>query len=152
MIIGLDVDCGWNVRQHVEAAIKRGSVNELAINVALTNSLRVQMRLGLFDGDPKAQPYGSLGFESICTDEHQEVALEAARQGIVLLKNDDSRLPLPRSETLLVAVVGPNANASTVMLGDCGGTLLPTRLCFGHELLARTAEKDVHCLLFMMQE
>ena len=57
----------------------------------------------------------------MCSKEHLQLALEAARDGIVLLKNTDSLLPLPKTG-LSVAVIGPNANASSlVSLGNYYG-------------------------------
>jgi len=75
------------------------------------------MRLGWFDGDLTKQPYGNLGPKDVCTAEHQQLALEAARQGIVLLKNDGS-LPLVANKVHSLAVIGPNANVTETMIGN----------------------------------
>ena len=79
------------------------------------------MRLGFFDGSPKFQ---SLGSKDICNEAHIELATEAARQGIVLLKNDNDTLPLDPSTIKTLAVVGPHANATSVMLGNYAGQIL----------------------------
>jgi beta-D-xylosidase 4 len=57
-----------------------------------------------------------MGVNDVCSAPHQELAVEAARQGIVLLKNDGNDLPFVRSTE--VAVIRPNANAMDVMLGN----------------------------------
>jgi hypothetical protein len=58
----------------------------ILVDTALFNFFTVQMRLGLFDGNPAMQPYGNLGPQEVCSEQHQQLALEAVGQGIVLLK------------------------------------------------------------------
>lgn len=118
---GLDLNCGSFLGQHTEAAVKAGKLPESAVDAALVNIFTVLMRLGWFDGDPAKQPYGNLGPKDVCTDEHQQLALEAARQGIVLLKNDGS-LPLVANKVPSLAVIGPNANVTKTMIGNYAGT------------------------------
>lgn len=99
--------------------MQMGKVKQERVDSAISNLLAVRMRLGMFDGHPSSQEFGNLGPADVCTSSHQELALEAARQGIVLLKNDGNTLPLSRS--LKLAVIGPNANASHTMLGNYEG-------------------------------
>ncbi|XP_057823053.1 beta-xylosidase/alpha-L-arabinofuranosidase 1 isoform X2 [Cryptomeria japonica] len=117
---GLDLDCGSFMGKHTEAAVNAGKVDESLIDQALVNTFTTLMRLGWFDGDPAKQPYGNLGPNDVCTEQHQELALDAARQGIVLLKNDGS-LPLAANKISFLAVIGPNANVSKVMIGNYEG-------------------------------
>ncbi|KAG4115815.1 hypothetical protein ERO13_D12G129500v2 [Gossypium hirsutum] len=118
---GLDLDCGPFLAQHSEDAVKQGLLNEVDINNALVNTLRVQMRLGMFDGEPSVQPFGKLGPKDVCTPSNQELALEAARQGIVLLKNSGVSLPLSHRRHRTVAVIGPNSDATVSMIGNYAG-------------------------------
>ncbi|MBA0717887.1 hypothetical protein Golax_005663 [Gossypium laxum] len=118
---GLDLDCGPFLAQHSEDAVKQGLLNEVDINNALVNTLRVQMRLGMFDGEPSVQPFGKLGPKDVCTASNQELALEAARQGIVLLKNSGVSLPLSHRRHRTVAVIGPNSDATVSMIGNYAG-------------------------------
>ncbi|XP_010679361.2 probable beta-D-xylosidase 2 [Beta vulgaris subsp. vulgaris] len=118
---GLDLDCGPFLGTHTEDAIKRGLLSEIDVNNALTNTLTVQMRLGMFDGPPSAQPYGHLGPADVCSPAHQELALEAARQGIVLLKNHGPTLPLSHIRHRSVAVIGPNSDVTVTMIGNYAG-------------------------------
>ncbi|KAJ6940840.1 beta-D-xylosidase 2 [Populus alba x Populus x berolinensis] len=118
---GLDLDCGPFLVQHTEDAVKKGLLNEAEINNALLNTLTVQMRLGMFDGEPSSKPYGNLGPKDVCTPAHQELALEAARQGIVLLKNHGPPLPLSTRHHQSVAIIGPNSNVTVTMIGNYAG-------------------------------
>lgn len=81
------------------------------------------MRLGFFDGNPRKQKYGSLGPKDVCAPAHQELAREAARQGIVLLKNEENLLPLSAKSIKSVAVIGPQANVTHDMIGNYEGKL-----------------------------
>lgn len=120
ILAGLDLNCGDFLGLHTEAAVKAGKLPESAVDAALVNIFTVLMRLGWFDGDPAKQPYGNLGPKDVCTAEHQQLALEAARQGIVLLKNDGS-LPLAANKVHSLAVIGPNANVTQTMIGNYAG-------------------------------
>uniref|UniRef100_A0A803L1Z7 Fibronectin type III-like domain-containing protein n=1 Tax=Chenopodium quinoa TaxID=63459 RepID=A0A803L1Z7_CHEQI len=57
--------------------------------------------------------FGRLGSKDVCTKEHQRLALEAARQGIVLLKNDNNFLPLNKDHVSSLAIIGPGANSTS---------------------------------------
>eukprot|EP00250_Pteridium_aquilinum_P015742 c22737_g1_i1 orf=367-2805(-) len=119
---GIDLNCGTYVSRHAAAAIQKGTLNISTINRALANLLTLRIQLGLFDGDPKLQPFGHIGPEAVCTDNHRQLALEAARQGLVLLKNEARTLPLFAGHINKLAVIGPNANASTdALLGNYAG-------------------------------
>lgn len=122
ILAGLDLNCGSFLGQHTEAAVKAGLVNEAAIDKAVSNNFATLMRLGFFDGDPSKQLYGKLGPKDVCTPEHQELAREAARQGIVLLKNGPGSLPLSPTSIKTLAVIGPNANVTKTMIGNYEGT------------------------------
>ncbi|KAJ7968144.1 Beta xylosidase [Quillaja saponaria] len=118
---GLDLDCGNFLGQHTEAAVKAGLVGEAAIDKAISNNFNTLMRLGFFDGDPRKQLYGNLGPNDVCTQQNQELAREAARQGIVLLKNTPGSLPLSTKVIRSLAVIGPNANVTNTMIGNYEG-------------------------------
>lgn len=118
---GLDLDCGPFLALHTADAIKLGHITENDLNLALANLLTVQMRLGMFDGEPSAHPYGNLGPKDVCTPAHQELALEAARQGIVLLQNKGNTLPLSPTRHRTIAVIGPNSDVTTTMIGNYAG-------------------------------
>ncbi|KAH0856140.1 hypothetical protein HID58_084401 [Brassica napus] len=116
---GLDLDCGPFLAIFTEGAVKKGLLTENDINLALTNTITVQMRLGMFDGN--LGPYANLGPRDVCTPIHQHLALEAAHQGIVLLKNDGRSLPLSPTRHRTVAVIGPNSDVTETMIGNYAG-------------------------------
>ncbi|KAL6875728.1 hypothetical protein ACP4OV_013241 [Aristida adscensionis] len=118
---GLDIDCGPYVQQHATAAMQQGKLTEQDVDRAVTNLFAVRMRLGHFDGDPRANVYGSLGAGDICTPEHKALALEAAQDGIVLLKNDGGLLPLDRSAVASAAAIGPNADNAMALIANYFG-------------------------------
>lgn len=118
---GLDLDCGPYLAIYTNAAVRSGKLTEADVNAALSNLLMVQMRLGMFDGS--RQPYGYLGPRDVCTPAHQQLALEAARQGIVLLQNRGRSLPLSTRRHRIVAVIGPNSDVTVTMRGNYAGTM-----------------------------
>ncbi|XP_057958224.1 putative beta-D-xylosidase [Malania oleifera] len=118
---GLDLNCGTFLALHTAGAVQKGKLSEADVNWALTNTLTVQMRLGMFDGDPAAHAFGNLGPRDVCTQAHQSLALEAAHQGIVLLQNRGNSLPLSTSRHRIVAVIGPNSDATLTMIGNYHG-------------------------------
>ncbi|KAM7275761.1 hypothetical protein ACFE04_017627 [Oxalis oulophora] len=116
---GLDLDCGPFLGVHTENAVNKKLLSENDVDNALINTMTVQMRLGMFDGS--AHPYGQLGPKDVCTPAHQELALEAARQGMVLLKNTGPSLPLSPHHHRTLAVIGPNSNVTLTMIGNYAG-------------------------------
>ncbi|MCO5594215.1 hypothetical protein L7F22_048240 [Adiantum nelumboides] len=118
---GMDLNCGTYVSRHADLALQRGLVNVSTIDKALFNLFAVRMQLGLFDGDPKAQPFGLIGPEAVCADIHRQLAFEAAKQGLVLLKNEVRALPFVAGHIKKLAVIGPNANSWSTFLGNYAG-------------------------------
>ncbi|KAK3120001.1 hypothetical protein QOZ80_9AG0679280 [Eleusine coracana subsp. coracana] len=118
---GLDIDCGPYVQQHATSAVQKGKLTQQDIDKAVKNLFATRMRLGHFDGDPKANMYGGLGAAHICTAEHKNLALEAALDGIVLLKNTPGVLPLRRGAVASAAAIGPNANDVLALIGNYWG-------------------------------
>ncbi|PQP99875.1 putative beta-D-xylosidase 6 isoform X1 [Prunus yedoensis var. nudiflora] len=117
----MDINCGTYLLRHTLSTIKQGKVQEEDIDKALLNLFSVQLRLGLFDGDPRNGQFGSLGPKDVCTSEHKTLALEATRQGIVLLKNDKKFLPLEKGVDFNLAVIGPLANNASLLGGGYTG-------------------------------
>ncbi|KAM1225211.1 hypothetical protein ACFX2G_044956 [Malus domestica] len=117
----MDVNCGSYLKDHIKSAVEQKKLNASKIDKALHNLFSVRMRLGLFDGNPLKQPYGTIGPDQVCSKLHQALALEAAQDGIVLLKNSGRLLPLPKAKAISLAVIGPLANASEALLGNYHG-------------------------------
>jgi beta-glucosidase len=96
-------------------AAKDGSVSKKAIDNSVKNILRAKFRLGLFE-KPYVDPQAAAAIND--APEHRALAREAAREAIVLLKNEGNVLPL-RKEIKSIAVIGPNADI--VKLGGYSG-------------------------------
>ncbi|XP_047078005.1 probable beta-D-xylosidase 7 [Lolium rigidum] len=118
---GMDVNCGGYVQTHGLSAIQQGKITEKDIDRALHNLFTIRMRLGLFNGDPKYNRYGNIGADQVCKQEHQNLALQAAQDGIVLLKNDGGALPLSKTKVSSIAIIGHNGNNATLLLGNYFG-------------------------------
>ena len=115
---GLDLSCGGAYRDLGEA-IDRGLTNEAALDRALQRLFTTRMRLGELDGTAP-DPYASLGAADVDSPAGRALALEAARQSLVLLKNAGNTLPLKASTRL--AVIGPNADALAALEANYQGT------------------------------
>ncbi|KAJ4829190.1 hypothetical protein Tsubulata_040384 [Turnera subulata] len=115
---GLDLDCGDYYTKYVQTSVQQGKIREADIDRSLKYLYVVLMRLGFFDGIPQ---YNSLGKNDVCSEEHVELAREAAREGTVLLKNANNILPLDSSMIKTLAVIGPHANATAAMVGNYAG-------------------------------
>ncbi|XP_052196768.1 probable beta-D-xylosidase 6 [Diospyros lotus] len=117
---GMDIECGNYTALYGLSAIQQGKLEEGDIDRALFNLFSVQIRLGIFNGDPANGLFRNFGPQDVCTSEHKALALEAARQGTVLLKNENKFLPLKRNGISSLALIGPMANNHT-MGGDYTG-------------------------------
>ncbi|HDO41866.1 MAG TPA: beta-glucosidase, partial [Candidatus Bathyarchaeota archaeon] len=99
-------------------AIKEGMISEATIDEAVARVLRVKFLLGLFDNPYVKIEAASKAFD---TPEDRALALKAARESIILLKNDGI-LPL-KKDVRSIAVIGPNADTTRGLLGDYSHTL-----------------------------
>ncbi|KAM0875929.1 hypothetical protein ACQ4PT_036484 [Festuca glaucescens] len=119
---GMDMDCGNYTQVHSMSALQQGKMTEQDVDKTLRNLFAVRMRLGHFNGDPRSSPlYGGLGAADVCSPAHRTLALEAAQDGIVLLKNDGGILPLDRSVVTSAAVIGPNSDDRGALIGNYFG-------------------------------
>jgi beta-xylosidase len=96
--------------------VEQGKISEKLVDKAAGRILRVKFLLGLFDGRQFADP--KLAKETCDSQAHRKLALEAARQSLVLLKNEKDLLPLKKN-LRSIAVIGPSADA--VRLGGYSG-------------------------------
>jgi|HubBroStandDraft_1064217.scaffolds.fasta_scaffold00002_35 beta-glucosidase len=100
-------------------AVKQGFLTEKDIDVALKRSFTARFRLGMFD-PPEMVPYALTPESEIDSEPHRALALKAARESIVLLKNNGA-LPLS-PDVKKIAVVGPLAESVKVLHGNYSGT------------------------------
>jgi beta-glucosidase len=96
------------------ANVRAGAVPESLVDRAVRRVLKQKLRLGLFER-PFVDPERASAV--VHAPAHRELALRAAREGIVLLRNEGNLLPLPR-DLRDVAVIGPNADHARNQLGD----------------------------------
>ncbi|MDQ6787499.1 MAG: glycoside hydrolase family 3 C-terminal domain-containing protein [Acidobacteriota bacterium] len=104
---GLDIELpDPDVNKTLVEQVKSGKISEELINKAVSRILRSKFQLGLFEN-----PFVDAEKAARLTDttEDRNLAAEAARRSIVLLKNDKNVLPLDRAKLKSVAVIGPNA-------------------------------------------
>ncbi|MBN1781667.1 glycoside hydrolase family 3 C-terminal domain-containing protein [bacterium] len=107
VLAGCDLNCGTAYRQYLQEALDQGLLEERDIDRALQRVLSARFRLGEFD-PPEMNPYTSVPVDKLDCQEHRDLALEAARKSIVLLKNKGI-LPLQKEKIRSIAVIGPNA-------------------------------------------
>lgn len=113
---GTDLTCGDEYAT-LTGAVQRGLISEPEINQALRRLLIARFRLGMFD-PPERVPFAKVSEND--TTAHRQLALQAARESIVLLKNSNLMLPLKRN--LRIAVVGPSADDPDTLLANYRGT------------------------------
>ncbi|MFA6041537.1 MAG: glycoside hydrolase family 3 C-terminal domain-containing protein, partial [Methylophilus sp.] len=114
---GADNQC-YGYTAAVIPAIKQGLLKESELDTAVARLLRAKFKLGIFDADA-ANPYAKIPYSVVNSDLHQAHALKMARESVVLLKNNGV-LPLKRG-LKNIAVIGPNASDSLVLLGNYNG-------------------------------
>ena len=119
---GTDLNCGDFYLKHTQEALNKKTIVEADIDQALERTFNVLVRLGYFD-PPEQQPYRQLSKANVDTVEARQLALEAAQQSIVLLKNVNKALPLNinQLQNKKIALIGPTANATVLMQGNYHG-------------------------------
>lgn len=114
---GVNLNCG-STYEALEDAVKQGLVDEKIIDNTLKTLLKTRFRLGLFD-PPEMNPYNDISPDVINSQEHRQLAKEAALKSTVLLKNNGV-LPL-RNDLSKYYVLGPNAASIDALLGNYYG-------------------------------
>ena len=119
VLSGTDVECGSEYKNLPEA-VRRGDITEQQMDVSLKRLLVARFALGDFDKDELVE-WTKIPSSVIASKEHKQLALQAAREGVVLLKNNGI-LPLsPSKERGNIVVMGPNANDSIMQWGNYSG-------------------------------
>lgn len=114
---GTDTTCGTEYVTLVKA-VHDGLIKESEIDRAVKRLFTARMRLGMFD--PKADvPFNKIPMSEVDSPAHRQLALRAARESMVLLKNDGT-LPL-KSSVKTIAVIGPNAESLPAIQGNYHG-------------------------------
>lgn len=141
------VNAGLNIRTHftppadfilpLRKAVDNGKISQETLDKRVAEILRIKFRLGLFDNPYRGN--GKQAEQIVHSKEHQAVSLEAARQSLVLLKNETNLLPLSKS-IRFIAVIGPNANEQTQLICRYGPANAPIKTVYQgiKELLPHT--------------
>jgi len=119
---GTDLECGYREGQAFPAlvdAVHQGLIRESDIDTALRRLFRARFKLGMFDR-PSSFAYGRIPISEVNSPEQRQLSLRAARESIVLLKNQDHTLPLGAGISR-IAVVGPTAELIQSLQGNYNG-------------------------------
>ncbi|MCX7800758.1 MAG: glycoside hydrolase family 3 C-terminal domain-containing protein [Fimbriimonadales bacterium] len=115
---GCDLSCG-GAFSALKDAVEQGLIAEEEVDRALARLLEARFRLGMFDPEERV-PYAGIPESVVDSPEHRALARRAAREAIVLLKNEASLLPLPKTLKKIV-VTGPTADRLDVLWGNYHG-------------------------------
>lgn len=115
---GTDLNCGDSYPA-LTKAVELGLISEAELDVSVKRLILARMKLGLFDPDKKVK-YAQIPIDVLDSPKHRQLAEEAAKKSIVLLKNSNNLLPFSK-EVKSVAVIGPNANKVDILLGNYNG-------------------------------
>lgn len=131
------VNAGQNIRTHftppadfilpLRKAVDDGKISQETLDKRVAEILRIKFRLGLFDNPYRGN--GKQAEQIVHSKEHQAVSLEAARQSLVLLKNEKHLLPLSKS-IRSIAVIGPNADEQTQLICRYGPANAPIKTVY----------------------
>ncbi len=116
---GTDLECG-KVFMSLTEGLKKGLIKESDLDEHLRKTLKGRFELGMFDPSDRL-PWAQLGPEIISSETNHDMAVQAARESMVLLENKSSVLPLSKG-IKTIAVVGPNADDAELLNGNYGGT------------------------------
>jgi beta-glucosidase len=119
---GTDLECGFAEGQAFPAlvdAVHQNLISEAEIDTAVRRLFTARFRLGMFD-PPASYAYGRIGIDENNTPAHRQLSLKAARESMVLLKNEGGVLPL-KSNIRKIAVVGPTAELVQSLQGNYNG-------------------------------
>ncbi len=128
---GTDLECG-KVFMCLTDGLKQGLIKETDLDGHLRKTLTGRFELGMFD-PADMLPWANLGEDVISSEKHNDLAVQAARESMVLLYNGGQTPVLPLSKDIkTLAVLGPNADDVELLNGNYGGT--PTK-AHQHSLL-----------------
>ena len=126
---GTDLECG-KVFMVLTEALEKGLIQESTLDYHLRKTLYGRFELGMFD-PAEMLPWANLKPEVISSESNNDLAVQAARESMVLLENSKGVLPLSKN-LKRIAVLGPNADDVELLNGNYGGT--PTK-AHQHSLL-----------------
>ncbi len=117
---GCDLNCG-NMFVNLMQAVEKGLVKEETIDTAVTRLFTSRIKLGIL-GDKRAGAFDAIGYEQMDTKEMKALNLKAAKECLVLLKNEGGLLPLDKNKIKSIGIIGPNADNRKALVGNYEGT------------------------------
>ncbi len=120
-LAGTDVECGYGYAyRSIPEAVRRGLITEQEVDKHVIRLLEGRFDLGEMD-DPSLVEWSKIPYSAMSTKQSAQLALDMARQTIVLLQNKNDILPLKKNAEK-IAVIGPNADNEPMMWGNYNGT------------------------------
>ena len=120
VIAGTDVECGFDYAyKSIPEAVHRGLLSEAEVDKHVIRLLEGRFDLGEMD-DPSLVEWSKIPYSAMDSKAHRQIALDMARQTIVLLQNKNNILPLQKNKEK-IAVIGPNADDAPMMWGNYNG-------------------------------
>ncbi|MBQ6879198.1 MAG: glycoside hydrolase family 3 C-terminal domain-containing protein [Bacteroidales bacterium] len=119
---GTDLECG-RVFQILQEGLEKGLIKEDVLDGHLRRTLYGRFELGMFD-PAEMLPWAGIAPDVISSEEHHQLAVQAARESMVLLENKGGILPLSKN-LRKIAVVGPNAHDTALLDGNYAGSPTP---------------------------
>ena len=121
VLAGTDVECGFNYAyKSLPEAVRKGLLSEAEVDKHVIRLLEGRFDLGEMD-DPSLVEWSKIPYSAMSTKASAQIALDMARQCIVLLQNKGNILPLKKNAEK-IAVIGPNADNTPMMWGNYNGT------------------------------
>ena len=116
---GLNLNCGWVYKNSLAKAVEQGLVDEKLIDELLFDLMITRFQLGMFD-NPDDVKYNDISVDVVDSQEHKDLAYEAAVKSVVMLQNKNNVLPLSNKMNYIY-VTGPNANNPDALIGNYYG-------------------------------
>jgi beta-glucosidase len=116
ILAGTDTDCGTEYLKLTDA-VHKGLITRAQLDVSAKRLFAARMKLGMFD-PPQQVPFSAIQYAVVDSPEHAELALRAARESMVLLKNEGQTLPLDPAKKQTIAVIGPLAGSHIALEGN----------------------------------
>ena len=116
ILAGTDTDCGTEYLKLTDA-VHKSLLTEAQLDVSVKRLFTVRMKLGMFD-PPQQVPFSAIPYAVVNSPEHAALAHHAARESMVLLKNDNHFLPLDPAKKQTIAVIGPLAGSHIALEGN----------------------------------
>ncbi|MBI5928766.1 MAG: glycoside hydrolase family 3 C-terminal domain-containing protein [Chloroflexi bacterium] len=141
VIAGCELNCGETYMM-LKGALEQNLIDEATIDRAVRLLFLARFKLGMFD-PPECVPFAQIPYEVNDSPLHRDLALQTARESMILLKND-GLLPLDKSQLKTIAVIGPNADSIDALLGNYSG--IPAQPITPLAGIRKKVEPDVEVL------